>query len=253
MKDKVLIIIPAYNEEKSIQGVVDNIIENYPMYDYVVINDGSKDKTRDLCRKMGYEYINLSINLGIGGAVQTGYKYARDKGYDIAVQMDGDGQHDIAYLEKMLDMLENDKADIVIGSRFLEKEGFQSSVARRTGIKILSFLIWLCTGKKIKDVTSGFRAVNKHFIDIYADNYPSDYPEPEAIVSAVMHGGRICECPVVMRERENGSSSINWLKSVYYMIKVTLAILVCRISFGVRRDPATKKRIRQNRKDSRKV
>lgn len=242
MKNKVLIIIPAYNEEKNIQKVVDNILQNYPQYDYVVINDGSRDKTRDVCKKRGYEYINLSINLGIGGAVQTGYKYARDKDYDVAVQIDGDGQHDIAYLEKMLTFLEKDEADIVIGSRFLDKEGFQSSAARRTGIKILSLLILVCTGKKIKDVTSGFRAVNKHFIEIYSENYPTDYPEPEAIVEAVMHGGRIKECPVVMKERENGNSSINFLKSVYYMIKVTLAILVCRISFGVRRDPAVKAR-----------
>lgn len=245
MKNKVLIIIPAYNEEKNIQKVVDNILQNYPQYDYVVINDGSRDKTRDLCRKRGYEYINLSINLGIGGAVQTGYKYARDKEYDVAVQIDGDGQHDIAYLEKMLIFLEKDEADIVIGSRFLEKKGFQTSAARRTGIKILSFLIWICTGKKIKDVTSGFRAVNRRFIDVYAENYPTDYPEPEAIVEAVMHGGRIMECPVVMKERENGNSSINFVKSIYYMIKVTLAILVCRISFGIRRDPAIRMRSKE--------
>ena len=242
---RTLIIIPAYNEAESIEKVVDNIIQNFPQYDYIVVNDGSDDSTRDICRKRGYQYLNLSINLGIGGAVQTGYKYAKDKGYDVAVQIDGDGQHDIAYLEKMLFLLENDEADIVIGSRFLEKEGFQSSIARRTGIKILSVLIFLCTGCKVKDVTSGFRAVNKYFIDIYAKNYPTDYPEPEAIVSAVMHGGRIKECPVIMHEREMGTSSINFIKSVYYMIKVTLAILVCRISFGVRRDPSIKRRNRR--------
>jgi len=240
-KVKVLIIIPAYNEAGNIESVIDNIVENYPMYDYIVVNDGSKDNTRDICRKRGYEYLNLSINLGIGGAVQTGYKYARDKDYDVAVQIDGDGQHDIIYLEKMLAFFKNGEADIVIGSRFIKKEGFQSSVARRTGIKMLSWLIFLCTGCKIKDVTSGFRAVNRKFIKIYAENYPNDYPEPEAIVSAVMHGGVIKECPVVMRERENGISSINPLKSVYYMLKVTLAILICRISFGVRRGSKMKK------------
>lgn len=236
--NKVLIIIPAYNEAENIEKVVDNIIINFPQYDYIVINDGSRDNTRDVCKKRGYQYLNLSINLGIGGAVQTGYKYAKDKGYDVAVQIDGDGQHDISYLKNMLPLLENGEADVVIGSRFIDKEGFQSSAARRTGIKILSTLIFLCTGCKVKDVTSGFRAVNKKFIDIYATNYPSDYPEPEAIVSAVMHGGRIKEQPVIMRERENGTSSINLVKSVYYMIKVTLAILVCRISFGIRRDPS---------------
>lgn len=233
--NKVLLIIPAYNEEKNIERVVDNIIQNYPQYDYIVINDGSGDSTRDVCKARGYQYLNLSINLGIGGAVQTGYKYAKDKGYEIAVQIDGDGQHDIAYLEKMLPLLQNNEADIVIGSRFINKEGFQSSAARRVGIKILSWLIFICTGKLIKDVTSGFRAVNKRFIDIYAKYYPIDYPEPEAIVSAVMHRGRIMECPVIMREREEGQSSINIVKSVYYMIKVSLAIIVCRISYGVRR------------------
>ena len=239
---RILIIIPAYNEAEGIEKVVDNIIQNFPQYDYVVINDGSRDATREVCRKKGYEYLNLSINLGIGAAVQTGYKYAQDKGYDVAVQIDGDGQHDIGHLEEMLSVLEKGEADIVIGSRFLEREGFQSSLARRTGIKFLSMLIFLCTGRMIKDVTSGFRVVNKKFIDIYAKNYPMDYPEPEAIVSAVMHGGRIVEKPVIMRERENGTSSINMHRSIYYMIKVTLAIMICRISFGVRRDPAIKKK-----------
>lgn len=233
--NKVLLIIPAYNEEKNIERVVDNIIQNYPQYDYIVINDGSSDATRDVCKARGYQFLNLSINLGIGGAVQTGYKYAKDKGYEIAVQIDGDGQHDIAYLEKMLPALENGEADVVIGSRFIEKEGFQSSATRRMGIKILSFLIFICTGRRIKDVTSGFRAVNKKFIDIYARYYPTDYPEPEAIVAAVMNKGIIKEQPVIMREREQGESSIGLVKSVYYMIKVSLAILVCRISYGVRR------------------
>lgn len=232
---KVLIIIPAYNEEKNIEKVVDNIVHNFPEYDYVVVNDGSKDGTRDVCKARGYEFLNLSINLGIGGAVQTGYKYAKDKGYDVAVQIDGDGQHDISYLAKMLPLLESGEADIVIGSRFIDKEGFQSSAARRTGIKLLSTLIFVCTGCRIKDVTSGFRAVNKKFIDIYSQYYPIDYPEPEAIVAAVMNRGKIKEYPVIMRERESGQSSINFVKSIYYMIKVSLAIIICRISFGIRR------------------
>ena len=244
--NRVLIIIPAYNEAENIERVVDNIIENFPQYDYIVINDGSRDNTRDICKQRGYHFLNLSINLGIGGAVQTGYKYAKDKDYDVAVQIDGDGQHDISYLEKMLPYLESGEADIVIGSRFINKEGFQSSAARRTGIKILSALIWVCTGCKVKDVTSGFRAVNKKYIKIYAENYPNDYPEPEAIVSAVMHGGILKEYPVVMREREKGTSSINFVKSIYYMIKVTLAIMVCRISFGIRRDPSLKEKRKAN-------
>lgn len=245
---RTLIIIPAYNEEEGIEKVVDNIVQNYPQYDYIVVNDGSSDSTRNVCRKRGYHYLNLSINLGIGGAVQTGYKYAQDYDYDIAVQIDGDGQHDIAYLQDMLSVLERGEADIVIGSRFIEKEGFQSSAARRAGIKILSGLIFVCTGRKIKDVTSGYRVVNRKFIDVYAKNYPIDYPEPEAIISAVMHGARIKEMPVIMNERENGTSSINMPKSVYYMIKVTLAILICRISFGVRRDPVVKQSMQQELK-----
>lgn len=235
MRNRVLIIIPAYNESQNIEKITDNIIENYSQYDYVIINDGSRDKTRDVCRDRGFQYINLSINLGIGGAVQTGYKYARDKGYDVAVQIDGDGQHDVHYLEQMLKIIDNGDADIVIGSRFITKEGFQSSAVRRLGINILSALIFLCTGKKIKDVTSGYRAVNKRFIDIYADDYPMDYPEPEAIISAIMYGGKIVETPVIMKERMAGKSSINPIKSVYYMIKVTLAILIRRISYGIRR------------------
>lgn len=232
---KPLIIIPAYKEAENIEKLVDNIIENYPQYDYVIINDGSKDETVAICKKRGYCFLDLPINLGIGGAVQTGYKYAERNGYEIAIQIDGDGQHDVSQLDKVIEPLVSGEADIAIGSRFIEKEGFQSSSIRRFGIRFLSGLIRLCTGKKVLDVTSGYRAVNRRFIEIYAENYPSDYPEPEAIVAAVMHKGRIQEIPVVMQERQGGTSSIHAWKSVYYMIKVTLAILVCRISFGIRR------------------
>lgn len=232
---KPLIIIPAYKEAENIERVVDNIIENFPQYDYIIINDGSKDKTREICQKRGYRFLDLPINLGIGGAVQTGYKYAERNGYSIAIQIDGDGQHDVAQLAKVIEPLEQGEADIAIGSRFLKKEGFQSSSIRRFGIRFLSGLIRVCTGKKIYDVTSGYRAVNRRFIEIYAESYPSDYPEPEAIVAAVMHRGRIKEVPVVMQERQGGTSSIHAWKSVYYMIKVSLAVIVCRISFGIRR------------------
>lgn len=232
---KVLIIIPAYNEEESITEVVGRLTSQLSSCDYLIINDGSRDSTLEICEEQHFQYLNLPINLGIGGAVQTGYIYAKRHGYDIAVQMDGDGQHDITYLDHMLKPLLEDKADIVIGSRFLEKEGFQSSRIRRVGIKFLSLLIRLTTGKKLMDVTSGFRAVNKRFINVYANDYPTDYPEPEAIVTAIMNRGRIMEVPVRMREREGGSSSITVGKSMYYMIKVTLAILVCRLSYGIRR------------------
>ena len=235
MKMKVLIIIPAYNEAENIEKVVNNLIQNYPQYDYVIVNDGSSDETEEICCKNGYQVLNLPLNLGIGGAVQTGYRYALKNHYDIAIQIDGDGQHDIAYVEKLIEPISSGEADITIGSRFLEKEGFQSSATRRMGISFLSGLIHLLCFKKVKDVTSGFRAVNADFIEIYAENYPGDYPEPEAIVAAIMHRGRIKEVPVIMKERMAGSSSINLKRSIYYMIKVTLAIFVCRISFGIRR------------------
>lgn len=234
-REKILLIIPAYNEADNIERVISVLIRKFPQYDYVIVNDGSTDGTGELCTNRGYDVLNLPINLGIGGAVQTGYLYALKKGYDIAVQLDGDGQHDAAYVETLIKPLMTGEADVVIGSRFLKREGFQSSRSRRMGINILSGLIFMCTGKRVRDVTSGFRAVNRRFIEIYSEDYPSDYPEPEAIITAVMHGGRVIEVPVVMKEREGGISSINFRKSVYYMIKVTLAILVRRISYGLRR------------------
>ena len=235
LKRKPLIIIPAYKEAENIERVVDNIINTYPQYDYIIVNDGSKDNTREICQKREYNFLDLPINLGIGGAVQSGYKYAQRNGYEIAIQIDGDGQHDVSQLAKVIEPLEKGEADIAIGSRFIKKEGFQSSSVRRFGIHFLSNLIKFCTGKRVLDVTSGYRAVNRKFIEIYAENYPSDYPEPEAIVAAVMHKGKIQEIPVIMQERQAGTSSIHAWKSVYYMIKVTLAIIVCRISFGIRR------------------
>ncbi len=238
-KKKILVIIPAYNEAENIVHVVNHMMETAPQYDYLVVNDGSADNTLQLCRRENFQYLDLPINMGIGGAVQAGYIYAYKNDYDIAVQMDGDGQHDIAYLDRLLQPLFQNEADVVIGSRFLEKEGFQSSASRRMGINILSLLIRLTTGKKIMDVTSGYRAVNRMFIEIYSKDYPADYPEPEAIVEAIMHLGIVKEVPVQMRAREGGISSITFKKSVYYMIKVTLAILVCRLSYGLRRGKRT--------------
>ena len=233
---KCLIIIPAYNEAANIEKVINNIVQNYPQYDYVIINDGSTDKTEKVCVNAGYQVLNLPINMGIGGAVQTGYRYAKKNNYDAAVQIDGDGQHDVAFLEDMLKLLETGEADVVIGSRFVQKEGFQSSQIRRVGIRFLSILARILTGVQVRDITSGYRVVNRRFIEIYANDYPADYPEPEAMIIAAVHGGIIKEYPVVMRERENGTSSITFKKSVYYMIKVTLAMLVRRLSFGVRRE-----------------
>lgn len=231
---KILVIIPAYNEAGSISAVIKKLVVDshnidYAV-DYVVINDCSKDETPDVLQNMGANYINLPINLGIGGSVQTGYKYALDKGYDIAVQIDGDGQHDTAYLEDVIQPIAEGWADIVIGSRFIDKEGFQSSRMRRLGINFLSLLIGMCCGTRVLDVTSGFRAVGRKYIALYASEYPVDYPEPEAIVRASLDGARIEEVPVVMKERANGTSSISFWKSLYYMVKVSLAIIICRIS-----------------------
>lgn len=229
---RTLVIIPAYNEAENIKKVVDDLITNYPQYDYIIVDDSSKDETAAICRQNNYSFVSLPINLGIGGGVQTGYKYALEHDYDIAVQHDGDGQHDPAYIGQVIKPILDGQADIVIGSRFLEREGFQSSAGRRVGIKFLSALIRLCCGARVKDVTSGFRAVNKKYIRFYAEEYPSDYPEPEAIVTASLNGAKIQEVAVVMRERENGVSSINLKRSVYYMVKVSIAIVICRVTRG---------------------
>jgi len=226
---KKLVIIPAYNECGSIQKAVDDIKEHAPGFDYVVINDCSTDKTLAICRENHLNYVNLSVNLGIGGAVQTGYIYACQNGYDMAVQFDGDGQHDAAYLEMMARKLVETGSDMVIGSRFIEKEGFQSSGLRRVGIRYFSVLIRLLTGKRVTDPTSGMRMVNRDVMRIYADSYPKDYPEPESVMAILRKGKKVLEVPVVMREREEGTSSISGLKSAYYMIKVTLAIFMERL------------------------
>lgn len=227
---KTLVVIPAYNEEQNIDKVIKNLKDKAPYVDYLIINDCSKDGTEKLCRQQGYNYISLPINLGIGGGVQAGYKYALEQEYDIVVQHDGDGQHDPAYIKDVIEPIEDGEADIVIGSRFINKEGFQSTGSRRIGIKILSLLIKICSGANIKDVTSGFRAVNRQYIEFYSHYYPADYPEPEAIADASLNGARIKEIPVIMKERESGVSSINLKRSIYYMIKVSLAIVICRLT-----------------------
>ena len=232
---KVLLIIPAYNEEESLRSLIEEIKAVCPEVDYLVVNDCSSDDTERLLEELGANYISLPCNMGIGGAVQSGYRYAAQNGYDIAIQIDGDGQHDVRFVKDMVKLIEDKQADVVIGSRFIDKEGFQSSQARRIGIRILSMLIRLMCGAKVKDVTSGFRAVNRRFIELFAENYPDDYPEPEVIVTAKLYGAVIKELPVVMRERTSGKSSINLKRSIYYMIKVSLAIIICRISLGFRR------------------
>lgn len=226
---KKLIIIPAYNESESIVNTVQDILEKAPEFDYVIINDCSTDNTKDICEELQYNIVNLPINLGIGGAVQTGYKYAWNNGYEVAVQVDGDGQHNPAFLKIMADYLQEKNLDMVIGSRFIEKKGFQSSNARRMGIKYFTVLIQLLTGTKITDPTSGLRMVDRSVIRMFSSDYPRDYPEPESVVAILRNKKKVAEIPVVMRERSGGVSSISPKKSIYYMIKVTLAILIERI------------------------
>ena len=226
---KKLIIIPAYNESECIEQTIKEIKEKAEGFEYVIINDCSTDDTRKICEKNGYTIINLPVNLGIGGAVQTGYLYAQQNGYDFAVQVDGDGQHDPVFLNKMAEELENSNVDMVIGSRFIEKEGFQSSGVRRLGIKYFGFLIWLLTGKKITDPTSGLRMVKRTIIKEFAKEYPNDYPEPESVVAVIRRKYEVKEIPVIMKERIGGISSISPMKSIYYMLKVTIAMLIERI------------------------
>lgn len=221
---KVLIIVPAYNEQDCIVETVKRIKETG--YDYVVVNDGSKDNTLKLCRENGINVLDLPQNLGIGGAVQAGHKYAQHYGYAIDVQVDGDGQHDPSYIPQLVKMIE-DGADLAIGSRFVEEtDGFQSTWLRRVGITWLSGLLKLLTGKLVTDPTSGFRASGRRAIELFCENYPMDYPEPESIALALENGLSLSETPVNMLERQGGSSSIGGFSSVYYMVKVTLAIIL---------------------------
>ena len=229
---RTILIIPAYNEEANIVNTCNKIIEynrkNGTAYEFIVINDGSRDSTGELCRRNRFPVVNLVHNLGIGGAVQTGYKYAWENGYDIAVQYDGDGQHDVACVGDIIAPILEGQADFVIGSRFVKKEqdNFKSTFMRRVGIRIISFAIRLVTGKKIQDTTSGFRACGREIMKKFAQSYPSEYPEPVTTVELLKLKYRVQEEYVKMNEREGGVSSIRAWKTVYYMINVILSIFV---------------------------
>ena len=224
-------IIPCYNEAENIARVVKNLQASVAgQVDYLVVNDCSTDGSAAICAREGFSYISLPVNLGIGGGVQSGYLYAAQNGYDIAVQMDGDGQHDPAYLASVVGPVARGEVDMCVGSRFITKEGFQTSAMRRAGIRLLSGLIRLLCGVRVLDVTSGFRATGRRLTEFFAHHYAQDYPEPEAIISAVLNGFRVGEAPVVMAERMGGTSSISPLRSVYYMVKVSIALVVYRLT-----------------------
>ena len=219
-------IVPAHNEEGSVGSVLRELRSVEPGFEIVVIDDGSTDRTAAIAEAERVRVIRLPFNIGIGGAVQTGYQYARDKGFDIAVQVDGDGQHDPREIAALLEPVLEGRADVVVGTRFAAGGGYRGTRLRRVGIHIFAAIVSMLVRAKVTDTTSGFRAVNRKTIRLFAVDYPHDYPEVEATVLAVRHGLRIVEVPVQMRVRETGSSSITALRSVYYMVKVLLALFI---------------------------
>ena len=233
-KLKIAIIIPCFNEESIVLQLskeIEKTIFSLPIeVKAIFINDCSTDNTKQILKKNNLNHINLSVNLGIGGAVQTGFKYALRNGFDIAIQMDGDGQHPPSELEKIILPIYTNEADVSIGSRYINKEGFQSSALRRIGINYFKWFNKLLTGITIYDSTSGYRALNRKALEVVSDYYPDEYPEPEAIILYSINKLRIKEVAVIMRERQGGESSIRAYKTIYYMIKVTLSTLFLYIS-----------------------
>ncbi|ADY56177.1 glycosyl transferase family 2 [Syntrophobotulus glycolicus DSM 8271] len=223
---RTLIIIPAYNEEKSIAGVLERVFQCLPESEIIVINDGSKDNTDLRAAASGARVINLPFNLGIGGAMQTGFLYAKQHDYDIAIQIDGDGQHNPEYVEKLIGPIAAGRADMVIGSRFVNRTQYKSSLFRKMGITFFSGLVSFLIKQKITDTTSGFRAVNKKVIHYFSESYPTDYPEVDVLIKLYKNRFRMMEVPVEMNQRLNGKSSITPIRSIYYMLKVSLSIFL---------------------------
>ncbi len=223
---KILVIVPAYNEEAAITTVLKDLRDHFPEGDILVVNDGSRDRTSEAARALGVGVIDLPYNLGIGGAMQTGFLYALTEGYDTAIQFDGDGQHRADEIKKILGAFRLRGADLVVGSRFLSEKGFTSSMQRRIGSKILSLVVSALTGKRITDTTSGFRVYSRKTIEFFSSFYPEDYPEVETLVLAHKKGLGIEEVPSGMNPRTMGKSSITTPRAVYYMVKVLLAIFV---------------------------
>jgi glycosyltransferase involved in cell wall biosynthesis len=231
---KRLAIVPAYNEAGSIAAVIDEIRAVDPALDVVVIDDGSHDGTAAIARRAGADVLCLPFNLGIGGAVQTGYKYALEHGYQIAIQVDGDGQHDPTQIGLLLGPILDDRADMVVGSRWRDVREYRAPLGRRLGIEVFARLVSLIVRQRVTDTTSGFRAVNRKGIRLFAADYPHDYPEVETTVLVFRHRLRLEEVGVAMRERAAGESSITLVRSIYYVVKVSLALFV-----GLFRKPAT--------------
>jgi glycosyltransferase involved in cell wall biosynthesis len=223
---RVLIIIPAFNEASSLPAVIPAVRRHAPDCDVAVVDDGSTDSTSAAAAALGARVLRSPLNLGIGGAVQTGYLWAWQHGYEAAVQIDGDGQHDPRFLGAALAPVVRGDADLVIGSRFLGEGGFRSTTLRRMGIRYLAWFLRLRCGARLTDPTSGFRAAGRHALELFARQYPSDYPEPESIAIAVRAGLRVREVPVVMRERAHGRSSIDAWRTLYYLVKVSIALLL---------------------------
>lgn len=228
---KIVVVIPAYNEEKCIGDVVAMVNKHFPAADVVVVNDGSVDHTAQRAQQAGAIVLNLPFNLGIGGAVQTGFKFAAEMEYDIVVRVDGDGQHDPADIAQLLEPIQENRADVVIGSRYVahvqgDSEGYKASLCRALGAKFFSFITTCIIRQKIADTTSGFQVVNSDVIEFYATEYPVDYPEVEAIPLLHRAGFRILEMPVSMKERAAGKTSITPFRSIYYVIKVLLSLFI---------------------------
>jgi glycosyltransferase involved in cell wall biosynthesis len=221
-----VVIVPAHNEEASVASVVAEVRAGDPQLEVVVVDDGSTDQTGSVAEAAGAVVLKLPFNVGIGGAVQTGYQYARDNGFDVAIQVDGDGQHDPTEIGRLLEPIRDGRADMVVGSRFATGGGYRGTRLRRIGIHIFAAVVSLLVRARVTDTTSGFRAVNREAISLFASDYPQDYPEVESTVLLVRHGLRMVEVPVQMRVRETGASSITTLRAGYYMIKVLLALFI---------------------------
>ena len=225
MNPRILVIIPAHNEADSIARVISEIRQTIHA-DIAVVDDGSTDGTGRIALEEGTELLSVPFNLGIGSTMQTGYQYARREGYDIAVQVDGDGQHDPAELPLILEPVVNGGCDLAVGSRYLEPGNYSGTAGRRAGTAIFSKILSIMTREKLTDATSGFRAIDRALIEQFARDYPRDYPEVEALLLVHKARLRLLEIPVEMRERGGGRSSINFFRSVYYMVKVLLALMV---------------------------